>query len=459
MTILGKDDQPSVIITGPLQILQGEDANFSTTITSIDHDATYTYEWYQDNQLLNETTANISLQNLPLGTYTIRLKATDTQSQLTTESSTMIQVLANPTIFNLVTSFKTPSVFQDSNGKDQEYGVYSIDTADFNGDGKMDILTNSVLSITWYENQGKGQSFIKHVVTPHPNTTGIRFVRAADLDGDTQPDILAMNLSISASINQGGTMGDFTLAYSGSFGTDTIYSLTLFDVDGDGNIEILTTAATEDTVNIFQYSNNKLTWLEDLSQKIEGSNYLSQQSYLPKANAIDTIVNQNGTREIVTAGYEGDLHFFDITSQDPFKQTFDTKLNYPISYVHFADLDRDTDSDLVLVSDTDTSGTLLWRKGSDQTMQTIYTNNNKAIKDPNTLDIDNDGDTDIVIAVGKKVILFENDGATTPSFTQKTILTHTREISYLKSVQLYQDNKFVLLIGDKEGYITIKEQQ
>jgi len=111
-----------------------------------------------------------------------------------------------------------------------------VDTADFNGDGLIDIATGGN-PITVHLNQGGG--------TYAPGVTYGGFdgphIEAADMDGDGDPDLVLMNgHSFRILMNQGN--GTFVV---GSTTTTDMYGnyfdLATGDDDGDGDIDVLMT--------------------------------------------------------------------------------------------------------------------------------------------------------------------------------------------------------------------------
>src|SRR5215831_13172401 len=63
-------------------------------------------------------------------------------------------------------------------------GGYSVAVADFNNDGKMDVVANSlgVAELAWYENP----TWERHVIAP---ATQIVNQAMADIDGDGIPEV------------------------------------------------------------------------------------------------------------------------------------------------------------------------------------------------------------------------------------------------------------------------------
>jgi hypothetical protein len=130
-------------------------------------------------------------------------------------------------------------------------GPYSVFAADLDGDGDTDVLSASTLddSIAWYENlDGLGSFGPRSVITTAAD--GARSVFAADLDGDGDMDVL------SASANDDEVAWYRNEDGAGSFGPQTVITTALngsFDVlaadlDGDGDLDVLSVSAFDDTI-------------------------------------------------------------------------------------------------------------------------------------------------------------------------------------------------------------------
>ena len=71
-------------------------------------------------------------------------------------------------------------------------GAASVHCVDVDLDGDMDIIGGAAFlndSISYYENVGNGESFVKHVI--YNNADFVVSVSAADINGDGLIDILA----------------------------------------------------------------------------------------------------------------------------------------------------------------------------------------------------------------------------------------------------------------------------
>jgi uncharacterized repeat protein (TIGR01451 family) len=158
-------------------------------------------------------------------------------------------------------------------------------TADLNGDGDMDVLSASWNDneIAWYENLGGGLFGIQQIIT----SQAVRAVcvHADDMDGDGDLDVLSTST------------GDSKIAWyenlgGGNFGSEQIISLQAelaedvyaADLDGDNDIDVLSASLSDD----------KIAWYENLN----GGNFSSQ-------HIITT--NISGARSVHAADLDNDF--------------------------------------------------------------------------------------------------------------------------------------------------------
>lgn len=129
--------------------------------------------------------------------------------------------------------------------------AYGCEPVDFDGDGDMDVLASSLNdgNVYWYENDGN-QSFTQHTVDvgyPAPYE-----VRAYDYDNDGDMDVLSAcysNLDVIGKVvlfrNTGG--GNFQAQVVDASAPNTT-SVCWVDLDGDGDVDILSTMSDSDQV-------------------------------------------------------------------------------------------------------------------------------------------------------------------------------------------------------------------
>ena len=169
-------------------------------------------------------------------------------------------------------------------------GVNGIATGDFDNDGKPDFaLTGRSLSV--YRNLGGGTNFAKTAYLAGENQVGIK---AADMDGDGKLDITVSNyLANSVSVYSNDGTGHFPDKREWGVGMAP-NSHGIGDVNGDGKLDIVAAASqlSQTTVNVVLNAGNR--------------NYLARRDYgmLGAANGVGFAdFNQDGYRDVVSVAY------------------------------------------------------------------------------------------------------------------------------------------------------------
>ncbi len=147
---------------------------------------------------------------------------------------------------------------------------YAVDIADFNNDGRLDVMANSTSEpeLAWHENPG----WERHVIVA--DMPAIVNKAIADLDGDGIPEVafqsaFAMQAANSEGINwiarsQGDGSGEWSAEPIDRFATS--HHVTWADLDGDGVLELvnapligpgsLAPTYDQDSASIFWYGQN-----------------------------------------------------------------------------------------------------------------------------------------------------------------------------------------------------------
>ncbi len=120
----------------------------------------------------------------------------------------------------------------------------SVFATDVDGDGDTDVLSaSSGQTIAWYESDGGSPpTFTERVISTFPTgAVSARSVFATDLDGDGNTDVLSASAGdhkIAWYQSDGGLPPTFT-EHVISTTADGVRSVFATDVDGDGNIDVL----------------------------------------------------------------------------------------------------------------------------------------------------------------------------------------------------------------------------
>ena len=128
-------------------------------------------------------------------------------------------------------------------------GVYSVDAADIDGDGTLDVIGAGSVSnrVVWWSYDAMAGP-IERVITT--NRSGPRSVAAADLDGDGDTDVVTASFyddTIAWHENDGAPIPVFTerLVFPGADGAQDV---AIGDLNGDGAPDIVSASREDDTV-------------------------------------------------------------------------------------------------------------------------------------------------------------------------------------------------------------------
>ena len=128
-------------------------------------------------------------------------------------------------------------------------GAYSVYATDIDNDGDIDVLSASAEDgrINWYENNGS-ESFTERNITT--SADGAQSVYAADIDSDGDIDVLSASFNddkIAWYENDGAADPSFT-ARTITTSADAAKSVYAIDLDGDGDIDVLSASLEDDKI-------------------------------------------------------------------------------------------------------------------------------------------------------------------------------------------------------------------
>lgn len=229
---------------------------------------------------------------------------------------------------------------------------------------------------------------------------------AADLDGDGNLDVLSTSLNddkVAWYQNLGGgVFGPQQIITTAANGAKSVFAA---DLDGDGDADTLTASSTDDTV----------AWHENLG----GGTFGARQIISTAADSVSSVfaidLDSDGDADVLSASSSDDkLAWYQNLGNGTFgPQQIITTAADAVSQVHAADLDGDGDADVLSTSLVDRE--VAWNEnlggGSFGPLQVIATGAT-IFTSVETDDLDGDGDADVLITGGPSdVSWLENLGA------------------------------------------------
>ncbi|WP_187265456.1 FG-GAP-like repeat-containing protein [Reinekea thalattae] len=287
-------------------------------------------------------------------------------------------------------------------------GAISIHVSDVDQDGDYDLVTASYVddTVAWFENDGAEEpDFTRRIVVS--NADSVRSVFVADVDGDQDKDLLSASFqddSIRWYENNG--QASFTTQTvvelqqdstddtdsSGSSAADGAYAVHAADIDGDGDIDLMSASQNDDIV----------AWYENDGDENFTKHIIEQGSSVLSVYAQD--IDSDGDTDIVAALDDDDTvvwyrNMSDVEGSDDFflKRTVTTDVDRPAS-VSATDFDRDGDVDLISASSRD--NTIAWysNNGANYFTKIDIYNEAEFVLMVGVADIDGDGDADLMSA-------------------------------------------------------------
>ena len=300
--------------------------------------------------------------------------------------------------------------------------AFSVFAADVDGDGDMDVLSASALDdkIAWYENDGGSPPvFTERIIST--DADGARSVFAADVDGDGDTDVLsASNLDdkIVWYENIGGSPPVFTerVISTTADGADSVFAV---DLDGDGDTDVLSSS----------HSDDKIAWYENNggSPPVFTEHWISTAAD-GAWSVFASDVDGDGDMDVLSASHHDDTIAWyenDGSSPPAFTERIISTVADSAASVFAADVDGDGDTDVLSASWRDDKIAWYENDGSSPpvfTERVISTNADYAFS-VFAADVDGDGDMDVLSAsvFDDKIAWYENDGGSPPVFTERVI--------------------------------------
>lgn len=280
--------------------------------------------------------------------------------------------------------------------------------ADLDGDGDLEAITASSRdhTVAWYENlDGNGEFGSRRVISA--SIKSARAVFAADLDGDGDHDILtasAFDDEVAWFENQDGN-GNFGVKKTITSDAESARSVIAADVDGDGDLDVLSASSSDD----------KVAWYENLNgQGVFGRQQIIAISDSRSVFAAD--MDNDGDIDVLSASTVlSQVSWFENLDGEgtfgPAQIISSTAIS--AQNVIAADVDGDGDFDAVSASSSDDK--IAWYENTDGVGDfaagRIISLDAKSARAVHAADINADGKIDFVSAsaIDDKVAWYEND--------------------------------------------------
>ena len=289
------------------------------------------------------------------------------------------------------------------------YSPQYLDISDIDGDGDSDVFSISSQDgkLAWYENiDGNGNFGNQQIISNSLNY--LKSLCSADFDGDGDIDVLAAsyNNSINFFNNTDGS-GNFNLQQVIPIGSDFLHPA---DLDGDGDMDIMSASISNDTVSWYENTDG----LGTFGPQIIISNEVDGASAVFAAD----IDNDNDMDVLSVSRYDNKVAWYENTNGEGTFGAQQLIASMPSVYsIYATDVDGDGNLDVVTGSNSGFARYLVWYKnidglGSFNEVQQIEIDMG-SVAHVTCSDFDNDGDQDIVIAstngANSEIAWYENE--------------------------------------------------
>ena len=311
-------------------------------------------------------------------------------------------------------------------------GDRSVRAADLDGDGNPDVLSahDRADKVAWHENLDGGEFSGQRVIS---TANGALSVDAPDLDGDGDADVLSASFGddrVAWHENYGG--GEFSSQHVISTAGWIRYSVHAADLDGDGDGDVLSAAAGD----------NEIAWHENLGDgEFSAKRVITTDAEFAKSvHAAD--LDGDGDADVLSASLSDDkiAWYENLGGQFSSQRVISTEADGAGS-VYATDLDGDGDADVLSASSIDDK--IAWYEnlgGGEFSSQRVITTDADGAVSVYGADLDGDRDIDVLSASERdyKIAWYENLGGGGFS-SQQVVSTDVRQAGSVYAADLDGD--------------------
>ena len=231
-----------------------------------------------------------------------------------------------------------------------------VHLADLNSDGYLDVIsTSSQQGVAWFQNNQNSQFSGINIIDDENNIPGAEQIEAADIDNDGDLDIILTsddpNLNAPVwyeNLGEGAFSSQNQFQVTTPF--DFTFALAITDINKDGYIDVIVSERD---------GNPRLVWFENQRNKTFANEQLITSDSISVENIEPFDLDGDGDIDlIVTDAVNDAVYYYTNDGSSNFSRTTVTLFTDGASRAIPADLDNDGDYDLVSTSYTD--GKLAW---------------------------------------------------------------------------------------------------
>lgn len=334
--------------------------------------------------------------------------------------------------------------------------IYPINlvAADLDGDGDMDILSGPTENSEpgWYENEDGLGSF-----GPQQSISGqgwqLRTVHASDIDGDGDLDVLSTaggDVNLVWYENENG-LGDFGSQQIIPNSLRDLRWASIVDIDGDSDVDILSCSAYDNYISI----NQNLDGIGTFGPEIRFYNSVDRPKSicavdLDSDGDLDILVGSESDCKVTWFENEGGIDNFKQQHDLPFPEGSGSQGLCRFSIIA-ADIDGDNDNDILFSYRG--KNRIAWFENADGMgdfqEEQIITTSGKWPNNVLAVDVDNDGDMDILsssdLVDNNKVSWYKNESGLGDFGDEQIISFEVDSVSSIYSADLDGDGDQDLL--------------